>query len=377
MDPRESPQFAQGIVLSAGDAGVQDAARARVLQWLEHLGLARYVQVHTTEVGACRFVLDPGHAQQWAPGADTTGLCKALGLETQGSEQDLEREIVLALLLAPVPFVFPNDAELLASVRVRRNIVAAARCTGLAFHTSKIERPMDCWAYDEDRGFTVRVGVPLIDALRKATQPPSGAERYAFSCYRATEYVILLGIALELQDSNPALLQDLQRQWESRAIMSGQFHEVFLREYGSMEWPLPPRYYVPGDRVWFRNPDEHSSDASGYEGSWVFYLGGGLFSNFWDPCHPYDLVGKCVEIYHWRHGTYRDAEGDLRMDETVVAGHVCATLEQPQERDRIVAQMMRLREPRGVYVAGGCIDSTREYPRWVCPGTADLVLPAD
>ena len=38
--------------------------------------------------------------------------------------------------------------------------------------------------------------------------------------------------------------------------------------------------------------------------------------------------------------------------------------------------MERYRESRGVYTAaGGCIDTTREFARWVCPGTADLVLP--
>jgi hypothetical protein len=37
--------------------------------------------------------------------------------------------------------------------------------------------------------------------------------------------------------------------------------------------------------------------------------------------------------------------------------------------------MLRHREPGGVYVDGGCIDATREHLRWICPGTADLMLP--
>ena len=158
--------------------------------------------------------------------------------------------------------------------------------------------------------------------------------------------------------------------------MSGEFHDVFLREHGSMDAPLPLKYFVPGDRTWFRNPDDHSSDASGYEGSWVMYMGGGLFSNFWKRSAPYTLTGKCLEMYHWRHATYRDGEGELRIDEQVVEERVRASLSEPGEVDRILAKMMRHREPSGVYVDGGCVDPTREYVRWVYPGTSDLVLPA-
>jgi hypothetical protein len=52
-------------------------------------------------------------------------------------------------------------------------------------------------------------------------------------------------------------------------------------------------------------------------------------------------------------------------------------LNDPAERQRILAVMERYREPRGVYTeAGGCIDTTREFARWVRPGKTDLVLPA-
>src|SRR5512146_623866 len=157
--------------------------------------------------------------------------------------------------------------------------------------------------------------------------------------------------------------------------MSQQFHDVFLREYGSMSEPLPPGYYVPGARLWFRNPDAYSSDVAGYEGSWVFYLGGGLFSNFWKSDQPYSMAAKCVEIYHWRSGVYRDAAGDLQMDETAVEERVHAAMSDPVEVGRILERMVRLRDPQGGYADGGCSDASREYPRWVCPGTSDIILP--
>jgi hypothetical protein len=320
--------------------------------------------------------LDPALIAKWAPGLDTLNLGKALQLDIVNNEAHLMREIVVAMLMGPVAFEFPSLDELVSAVHIRRNIVQAARKTTLAFHTSEAERPEDCWTYDEDKGFVIKPGASLIDAMTKATQPEVSGALYSFSCYRATEYVIVLGIAQELSRCNPQLYKKLQDLWEQRPIRSGEFHDVFLREQGSMEAPLPPRYYVPGDRTWFRNPDGVSAEASGFEGSWVMYMGGGHFTNFWKRDQPYTLEQKCLEIYHWRHGLYFDAEGEERIDEEKVAVLVEETLRDPAEVARIAALMERYREARGIYTdAGGCIDTTREFARWVRPGTADMVFP--
>jgi hypothetical protein len=349
--------------------------RLQVLNKLDELGLRRYL----ADAGPGFedvFALSAEASAVLAPDHDTMHLCRDLGLDTTGNMADLEREIVLAMLAAPRPLHFPSAAEFLSAIAIRRNIVAAARRTQLAFGTAHAERPASHWTYDDERGFTVLPGRPLIEALELATQPAAGdGKLYAFSCYRASEYVILLGIARELERVNPPLLAALQRQWETRAIQSGAYHDVFLTEFGSLEEPLPPRWYVPGDRVWFRNPDAASADASGFEGSWVIYLGNGLFTNFWERDRPFSFTDKCLEIYHWRHGTYVDAEGDLRMDEAIVAAKVLETRADPLKLAAVVARMARLRDERGVYAEGGCIDASREFPRCVCPGTADIALP--
>jgi hypothetical protein len=320
--------------------------------------------------------LPPESLQAMAPGFDTLQLAESLQLDTRGRDDDLVREILVALLAGPVALECPSLDELVSAIRIRCNIVQAARKTTLAFDTEAAERPEGYWTYHEDTGFTILPGVSLIQALTLATQPEVSGQLYAFSCYRATEYVTLLGIAQELAQSNPALFEQLQVFWQRRAIMSGEFHEVFLREQGTMEAPLPPRYFVPGDRVWFRNPDEASADASGFEGSWVMYLGGGLFTNFWKRNQPYTLTTKCVEVYHWRHGLYRDAQGEAQIDEARIEPLIQATLSNPSELAHVMALMTRYREPRGVYTeAGGCIDATREFARWVRPGTGDLQLP--
>ncbi len=365
-----------GVLIRVRKATDFATARQSFIDQAVKLGIDEFLEVAAWDDGhSIKFRMRKELRNGWMADSDTLQLCERFQLDPLTRDTDLEREILLAMLLCPVTLEYPSYSELVSSIRIRQNIVKASRRTELSFHTSKIERPTDYWTYTKETGFTVLPGKPLIEALRKATQPELSGEQYAFSCYRATEYLILLGIAQELAKSNPELLHQLQRQWEKRAIMSRQFHDVFTHEYGSMDEPLPPKYYIPGDRLWFRNPDKRSREVMGYEGSWVFYLGGGLFTNFWNRDQPYTLVSKCIEMYHWRSGVYQDSEGNLQMDELIVEEHVRATMNDPAEAERILSRMMRLRDPLGVCSDGGCIDASREYPRWVCPHTTDLVLP--
>ncbi|NQW79882.1 MAG: hypothetical protein HQ445_01750 [Polaromonas sp.] len=370
-------QISQGIVIQSTHQPEADAARQLVNAELHALGLTENVEGTgcSAALGVLQWTLKKDRVAAWMPGLNTFDLCERAGLQSRSSAADLKREIWLTLLASPMAWAFPSAEELISAVRMRLFIVQAARKTTLDFHTSEAERPNDCWTYQEKTGFTVLPGSPLIEALIKATQPEASGMLYAFSCYRATEYILLLAIAQEAQLSNPALLAALQKQWETRAVMSGRFHEVFLRETGSMEAPLPISYYIPGDRVWFRNPDDASSDVAGFEGSWVFYLGGGQFSNFWQRNKPFTLASKCVDVYQWRNSTALDANGELQMDEERVEQLVDTTMTQAAEVERITQRMFRLRDPQGVYAEGGCMDTSRESPRWVLPETTDIVLP--
>lgn len=102
-----------------------------------------------------QFSLSAIQTAAWAPGQNTLGLSQRLQLDTEHRPADLTREIVLALLMGPVVVAFPGLAELVSAVRIRHNIVQAARKTTLAFHTSQAERPEDCWTYKEDCGFVI------------------------------------------------------------------------------------------------------------------------------------------------------------------------------------------------------------------------------
>jgi len=376
----EAAPLAQGFEvahdLPTGPRYTQRSAAGRIAHWLQAHGVdLMWLDVHPTEQG-WQFRLTDAAWHQLTPDFDTLTLKPRLG--AQRWTQDLE--IVLALLASPVLHTFPSFDELCAHVDVRQNICRAGTATTLAFATESAERPAQFWSYAEDTGFTLKPGAPLIDALTMATQPSVSGELFSFSCYRATEYVLLLGMAQTLQSFNPALLSALEDTWRTQAIASGRFHDTFLTEVGSLAHPLPMQYYVPGDRVWFRNPDEASADVVGFEGSWVVYLGKGQFTDFWRPASVYTLEDKCLEIYFWRHAVAHHANGDAYIDENKVWA-LMAQLEngssQSQaQRAQILTQMTRYRDGRGIYADGGCIDATREHPRWLCPGTCTVELPS-
>jgi len=377
FSPVHRPAVGVRFLVRSPRARADTAVRLR--EWLaaQHLDTGQRGPVDLSASStALRARLRCAAARAWAPGCNTLGLSRILGLEPD-SPVDLQREIAIGLLLSPVAFDFPDFDEFESAVRIRMLTVEAARRTVLDFAPDAIERPEDCWDYDARIGFTVRAGHNLIDALRKATQPDLTGRRYAFSCYRATEYVMLLAIAQEAAHSHPSLLMRIQSLAHQRAVQSREFHEVYLREYGSMRSPLPLRYFVPGDRVWFRNPDAVSAQAEGYEGSWVIYLGAGHFANFWQSNRPFTLTSKCIEIFHWRHAVRTDAEGKPVIDEDEVARRVADSLTDPAQTRAILQRMQRARAPRGVFDRGGCLDTTRECARWIRPASCDIAVPAN
>ena len=317
--------------------------------------------------GFIQFRMSDAWMAVFAPDNNTLSLHAIAG--------QISQEILWSMLVSPVSFEFNSLAALASSVRVRKNIALAARKTALAFNTEAAERPEMYWRYEEEAGFILQPGQCLIKALICATQPEATGKLYDFSCYRATEYVILLGLAQEAALHNPGLLNDLQKLNEVHAVKSGQFHDVYLHEYGSVDHPLPGQFFVPGDRLWFRNPDELSSDVTGYEGSWVIYMGSGLFSNFWKRDQPYTLLSKCVEMFHWRDGLKTNAAGEAWIDESVVDACVADTLRNPSKLKSVAERMMKMRDPKGVYAEGGCLDSTREYAKQIEPGHFELNLP--
>jgi hypothetical protein len=366
-----------GICLFYDHQEAAKNAAAEVTTWSREIGAQAYLNIslgsyldwHLVQINASEML------ESLTPDFNTLDLKDRLGLDTISNPKHLDFEIVLCLSRAPIAYCFPSFEELKAAIRVRHFAVNAARRTELAFNPDGYERPQECWVYDERSGFLLRPGVDMVDALIKTTQPEvSGQQLYTFSCGRAAEYIVLLAVAQELKENNEVLYQDLQRQWQTRALLADDFNDAFIYEIGSLDNPLPMKFYVPGSRLWFRNPDSHSADVEGFEGSWVVYHGGGEFCNLWERAKPFSLTDKCLEIFHWRDGVFVDNAGQIKMNEDIVRERVLQSKSSPKQVQAIVTRMMRYRDVRGVYQDGGCIDASRDVVRWVCPGTSDLAL---
>jgi len=196
-----------------------------------------------------RFFLDlVDVSQELIAELDTAALTRELAKLNSDSHSSVEAEIWLAWLVSPGLLEFPSFAELFAQFRIRCAIVDGASKTLVDFHAHAVNRPASHWTYIEDVGFRLNAGKPLLEGLRLALHPETPEKRYAFSCYRASEYVLLLGLAGEAERSNPALFSAIEAQWLQGPLMAARFEAAFLSPVGTAEHPLPKRWYVPGDR---------------------------------------------------------------------------------------------------------------------------------
>ena len=294
------------------------------------------------------------------PDFDTANITTFLRTHQPQKDPALMSEIILAMALSPNVVYFDSVQELKSNLRMRCTVVNAASRTELNFDTSSITRPQAYWIYTKENGFLLRQGVSLADGLERALCPDVSGYTYAFSCQRASEYLILYAVVCELHRVNKTGLNDVEQQWRKRALTGDDFLFRFLGERGTRENPMPMRYYIPGDRIWFKNPDDHSSDIEGFEGSWVIYLGGGRFCNLWDCRSPYTLEEKCLEIYYWSQCVEVSPAGVPWMNEAVVKERVQLALDDPAIKKPILQKMMVYRDPTGVYADGGCIDLSRD-----------------
>jgi Protein-glutamine gamma-glutamyltransferase len=367
----------RGIRIDGATAQQIQLAERSVWSRLRQLDLQQYAEA--TECGEepaphVSFRLKGDYVSCLAPDGDTTKLGEILRLDPQKDLDDLEREILLTMLLAPIEFQFPSYEEFVSAIRIRVNIVKAAQASRCRFSTAEAERPSQYWTYDLEKGFMLVPGQPLAEALQASLRPAEPSKKYTFSCSRAAEYVVLLGMAQEIMACNAGLGQRLSRQVQTRALKGDEFLKVFTRPVGSRNAPLPPKFFIPGDWVWFKNPDPVSAAAHGFEGCNTIYLGGDRFANFWKPEEQLTLSTKCLTVYFWRAATYRGDDGSLRVNERLVDDLLQETRYDPGGVERILKEMIQFQAPEGRF-GGGAIEPHRDCPRPVHPETTDLVLP--
>jgi|GEM_PF-2870321 len=279
------PPGACGVVFQGGSKAALQQRHWQLMEQLQQLGLASLVDVQllpgdAITAPALQVALQPTLIEHWAPGHDTRALSKTLALDTRHAD-DLAREIIVALLASPVAFAFPSHAEWAAAVRVRQGIVQAARDTRLHPDPTGPRHPAEDWLLQPGRPPLLRPERPLTAALQTLLQPAQGPG-FALSPYRASEYVLLLGLAEETRRHHPALYSRLQTRFQHRPVRDCEFHQALMRQIGSPDAPLPSGFAVPGDRVWLRPPP----GPGGLEtdrpigGRWAIYLGQGHYREF-------------------------------------------------------------------------------------------------
>ncbi len=375
FDPVQFEPLGGICVIAQDDA--QNASIIRALgQWCNEMRVREFVSIEPLRFQDTVIVHVNANSllMECAPDADMRILASNFGFSTTGPEHELLREIFLSKAISPVASSFPSIDELFAAIRIRRNIAMIARRTELWFSIDEDTRPTTHWKQLGTARFALIAGQSLPRALEYALCPDMTGQRYGFACRQASEYLMLAGLVQELEITNPELLDAIETRWAYAPIHGDSFINAFLMERGSRERPFPKHHYVPGSRVWFKNPDEHSTDVAGFEGSWVVYMGAGKFVNLWDKVEPYPIDTKCLEIYHWRHCVEQTAAGELRMNEDRVKEMIDASMLDASVKQGILTQMMEYRAPAGVYGEGGCIDLTREQARWVCPQTTNISI---
>jgi hypothetical protein len=336
---------------------------ARANAWLEKLGIHTLITASysSNAESSCLHLTASARLQECCPDFDTSAI-RSLHISSTpaDAQQGIVVETLLAMALSPETLLFTNARELISNVRMRLHAVNIASRTELSFDTDAITRPQAFWIYTKENGFLLRQGVSLAEGIERALCPDVSGYTYSFSCQRASEYLMLYAVVSELLKVNKEALRATEAQWRKRALTGDDFLFRFLEERGTRDNPMPMRYYIPGDRIWFKNPDDRSSDIIGFEGSWVIYLGAGRFCNLWDRHRPYTLEEKCLEIYYWSQCVEVNSAGILWMNEAVVKERVQMALNDPAIKSPILQKMMVYRDPAGVYADGGCIDLSRD-----------------
>lgn len=351
-----------GLAILLGECTDSIIIRRQTQRCLRLLGIDDLLdyEVHIANDASWLHLSANDRLKALCPNFDTAPIQAFLSGRQPDRESQIIAEIILAMALSPQTISFKTTREFKSALRMRRNAVDVASRTELSFDTSSITRPQAYWVYTKENGFLLRQGVSLAEGLERALCPDVSGYTYAFSCQRASEYLMLYAVVRELAKVNKAGLHAVEEQWRKRALTGDDFLFRFLEERGSRESPMPMRYYIPGDRIWFKNPDDHSSDIEGYEGSWVIYLGGGKFCNLWDRHRPYSLEEKCLEIFYWSKSTVVNGNGMLFMNEHLVTQCVQTALRDSSVAGPILDKMMVYRDPTGVYADGGCIDLSRD-----------------
>ena len=217
-----------------------------------------------------------------------------------------------------------------------------------------------------------------LETVRRTMISDISNNLYEFSCKRVCEYIVLLSILLELKKYNKNnIIEKIEDIYRKKPLKSVSFNETFMTEYGSNTFPVPKLFYIPGDRLWFKNMDDKSSDVAAFEGKWAIYLGNGLFGDFWKTSgnitNQFTFEDILIEIYNWRYCVKLDDNNESYIDEVEVYKRIKYCKENEKEKNRIINIMNNyydnideVKVTNNYYkqsLIEGSIDKIREKPK--------------
>ena len=146
-------------------------------------------------------------------------------------------------------------------------------------------------------------------------------ERYKIGCYTGAKMVVAMGLldhAYRLNPNNTLKQGLIQALWSNNdPLVDMEPTETWSFDPDLMTYPAhpgkthillnaAPRHMVPGDWIYIYNDDKVSAADAGYEGSNAIYLGGGLFSDYYNTSGGYAFTfeQKLEGVYQWRHKVY-------------------------------------------------------------------------
>lgn len=139
--------------------------------------------------------------------------------------------------------------------------------------------------------------------------------KYSIGCLAAARLLMLQGILdyYNRVSPNPEMLSFILEKIKKGGFKLYDIDPDRHNPKGKLliiEEKIPAKNIIPGDWLYFKNPDKISREKFGYEGSNVIYLGNNKFVDFYNSNnHGYTIEEKFHSVYQWRNGVF-DKEDD-------------------------------------------------------------------
>lgn len=331
-----------------------DNSHNRMISYISNYNLEDFLDVKYNNNNVC-YRLNNIFREKYAPNWDIVNISKKYPMDTQ-------KEMLVIILLSPIQFEYPSFDEFLSSINIRINIINAARKTFLKFNPIKAILPEEYWERQED-GYHLKNNKSLIDGIEKTIFDD---KKYSVGCRLASQFVVLYGILLEIKRVNLELLERIEEHYRKNSINKIKFSKLFFNYYGVDSY-FPKKYYIIGDRVWFKNPFDRSSDIDGNEGSWRIYYGKNSFNIFWEKDRKITLEKIIRAIYIWNESVSENRRG-LYISENKIVWNKLKLFFNINKYQKILDEMSEYTENNGT------IPNYRMIPKYVHPGTTDIII---